>query len=272
MKSEFIADVYNAAGEISKTTGYRPKLGMILGSGLSSLAESYECTKVPYADIPVLPKPTVEGHKGELYINEDIAVCSGRFHYYEGHSPDNVVSTVALLKGLGCERLIVTNAAGGINTDFSPGDIMIIEDHINNLGFNPLIGPNPRIGQTDLGVRFPDMSRVYSPDFASKARELDGDVRKGVYIAVTGPSYETPAEIRAFSAMGADAVGMSTVPEAIFARYLGMEVGGLSLITNFAAGLGHEELHHAEVVEIGRKAADRMKKLVAGLVDWWLKE
>jgi purine-nucleoside phosphorylase len=270
MTSEFISNVYQAAADISNKTGYKPKVGMILGSGLSSLSESYDCTRIPYSDIPVLPKPTVEGHKGELYINKDIAICSGRFHYYEGHSPENVVSTVALLRGLGCEKLIVTNAAGGINREFKPGDIMIITDHINTLGFNPLMGANPEVGGKPLGPRFPDMSRVYHPDFAAAARKFDDGLVEGVYLATTGPSYETPAEIRAFAAMGADAVGMSTVPEAIFARYLGMDVGGFSLITNFAAGLGHESLDHAEVVEIGRQAADRMKALVARLVQWWL--
>jgi purine-nucleoside phosphorylase len=270
MTSAFINEVFQAAGGINARTGHRPRLGMILGSGLSSLSESYQCDKIPYSDIPVLPKPTVEGHRGELYINDDIAICSGRFHYYEGHSPESVVSTVALLKGLGCEKLIVTNAAGGINRSFKPGDIMIITDHINMLAFNPLIGANPVVGGEALGPRFPDMSRVYHPDFAAKARSLDVGLVEGTYLATTGPSYETPAEIRAFAAMGADAVGMSTVPEAIFGRYMGMDIGGLSLITNFAAGLGHESLDHAEVVEIGRQAADRMKALVAGLVEWWL--
>ncbi len=270
MESTFIREVFGAASDIVKTRGKHPRLGMILGSGLSSLSESYSCTRIPYGDIPVLPKPTVEGHKGELYINDDLAICSGRFHYYEGHSPQSVVSTVALLRGLGCEKLIVTNAAGGINRNFSPGDIMVISDHINMLGFNPLMGANPEFGGKALGARFPDMSRVYDQDFGSQARKLDPDLVEGVYLATTGPSYETPAEIRAFGTMGADAVGMSTVPEAIFARYLGMKVGGLSLITNFAAGLGHETLDHAEVVEIGRLAAERMKSLVSRLVEWWL--
>ena len=224
----------------------------------------------PIATFPCCPGPAWRGHKGELYINADIAICSGRFHYYEGHSPENVVSTVALLRALGAEKLIVTNAAGGIGKDFSPGDIMIIKDHINMLGFNPLMGANPILKEKPLGPRFPDMSKVYSKAFAQKSRELDSGLKEGTYLAVSGPSYETPAEIRAFSVMGADAVGMSTVPEAIFARYLGMEIGGLSLITNLAAGLGPEELNHAEVVEIGKQATGRMKKLLSGLVEWWL--
>ena len=265
MDSQFLKEVFVAAKQLK----YAPRVGMILGSGLSSLVESYDCEVIPYRDISVLPRPSVAGHKGELYINANIAICSGRFHYYEGHSPDHVVSTVALLRGLGCEKLIVTNAAGGINREFAPGDIMIIRDHINQIGFNPLVGLNPVLDGKPLGPRFPDMSQVYSKEFAKKALYFDDALRSGTYLAVSGPSYETPAEIKAFSVMGADAVGMSTVPEAIFARYLGMDVGGLSLITNFAAGLGQAELNHEEVVQIGKESAGRMQKLVANLVDWW---
>ncbi len=270
MNSDFLADVFGAASDLAAGEGAAPKLGMILGSGLSSLSESYDCRRIPYSDISVLPKPTVEGHSGQLYINDRVAICSGRFHYYEGHGPDKVVSTVALLKGLGCERLIVTNAAGGINGDFRPGDIMCIRDQINFMGFNPLMGENPEIGGAPLGPRFPDMSAIYSPAFAKKARELEAGLREGVYIGVSGPCYETPAEVRAFKHMGADAVGSSTVSETIFARYLGMEVGGFSLITNFAAGMGQETLDHAGILEVSRRGTDRMKKLCAGMVDWWL--
>lgn len=251
-----------ALESIRKKNEYSPKVGLVLGSGLSSLAEEFEGDTIPFSEIDGYPVPTVTGHSGMLRLGPETAVMAGRFHYYEGHPMDTVVLPIFLLKSLGVQTIILTNAAGGIRHDLAPGDLVLLSDHINLLGANPLMGPN----DDSLGPRFPDMSEVYTPDLRRLAKEIDPHLAEGVYGAVTGPSYETPAEIRAYRTMGIDVVGMSTVPEAIAARYLGMRVCGISVVTNKAAGLGQGELDHSEVVDTGKKAEHRLRRLLTELV------
>jgi purine-nucleoside phosphorylase len=250
---------------IGKRTALRPAVGLVLGSGLGAFAETLQdATSIPYGEIPHFPASTAIGHRGELVIGTSggvpVAVMAGRVHYYEGYSLPQVVFPVRVLGRLGIKVLILTNAAGSVNTAYKPGELMVIEDHINYMGGNPLIGPN----EEALGLRFFDMSEPYDPalrEMAEKAcRKARMVVRKGVYIAFTGPSYETPAEIRMARAMGADAVGMSTVPEVIAARHMGMRVLGISCLTNMAAGVLKQKLDHKEVLEVG----ERVK---AGLMD-----
>lgn len=248
--------------------GFHPETGLILGSGLGFFADFIEVWKrIPYASIPGFPQSTVVGHAGNLVAGtcqgRAVLCFQGRFHYYEGYGMEQVTLPVHVLKALGGTRLIVTNAAGGIREDFSEGDLMLIRDHINFLGVNPLRGPNDE----QAGLRFPDMTEVYTPALRQQARavaeELGITLREGVYLACSGPSYETPAEIRAFQTWGADAVGMSTVPEAIVARYLGLEILGISCITNLAAGLSGEKLSHEDV----ERAAARVRESFAGLLE-----
>ena len=261
MQADFFKRVQKAAESVRGTTDAKPKLGLVLGSGLSGLVDQFPGKAIPFGEIEGYPVATVAGHKGLLKIGDQTAVMAGRFHYYEGHSIDSVVLPIFLLKALGVSTVILTNAAGGIHHAMNPGDIVLLSDHINFLGTNPLMGPN----NPDLGPRFPDMSSVYDSQLRELARRLDPLLHEGVYLAVTGPSYETPAEIRAYRALGADLVGMSTVPEAICARYLGMRVLGISVVTNKAAGLGHAALDHKEVVETGKAAEARLSKLITGL-------
>lgn len=251
--------------------GIKPEIGLILGSGLGILAEEIEDrVAVPYGNIPHFPVTTIEGHKGMLILGKlsgKYVICmQGRFHYYEGYNMYQITYPVRVMKRLGISKLIVTNSAGGINTSFSPGDLMLIEDHINLMGINPLIGKNI----DSFGPRFPDMSEAYSRQLISKAQkageELSIELRKGVYAAMTGPSYETPAEIRFLRVIGADAVGMSTVPEVIVANHSGIEVLGISCITNMAAGILDKPLSHDEVTEVANKASDRLIKLVKEVI------
>ncbi|MEM9026150.1 MAG: purine-nucleoside phosphorylase [Verrucomicrobiota bacterium] len=247
---------------------FSPEAGIILGSGLGFFAdESIENPQsIPYEDIPNFPRSTVEGHKGQFVYGtlsgKSVLCMQGRFHYYEGYKMDQVVMPVRIMALLGVKQLFVTNAAGGINTTFKPGTLMALSDHINGLGTNPLIGPN----HDNLGTRFPDMSEVYSKRLRKLAAEASEDLpihyAEGVYLAVTGPSYETPAEINAFRTFGADAVGMSTVPEAIVANHAGIEVCGISCITNLAAGMSDQPLTHDEVKE----TADRVRTSFATLL------
>ncbi|KGA95528.1 purine nucleoside phosphorylase [Alkalihalobacillus alcalophilus ATCC 27647 = CGMCC 1.3604] len=231
-----------------------PKIGLILGSGLGLLADEIENPiKISYSDIPHFPVSTVEGHAGQLVFGElkgkNVVAMQGRFHYYEGYPLDHVTYPVRVMKELGVEQLIVTNAAGGVNMEFEAGDLMLITDHINNMYQNPLIGPN----DPELGVRFPDMSTAYCPQLREVAESVAGElgikVQKGVYVANTGPIYETPAEVRMIRAIGGDAVGMSTVPEVIVARHAGLDVLGISCISNMAAGILPQPLSHDEVIE-----------------------
>lgn len=240
----------------------RPRVGIVLGSGLSDLAASFGGQSISYGDIPGFPAPGVAGHAGVLNINESVAVMAGRFHFYEGHSWDTVLLPVGLLCKLGVEVLILTNAAGSINPANIPGSLVLLKDHINFQGSNPLAGPH----LPGFGPRFPDMSEVYSRRLRSLAKTIEPGLGEGVYLAVSGPSYETPAEIKAFQVLGADLVGMSTVPEAILSRACGVETMAISLVTNLAAGLG-AELNHAEVMAEGKKAAGKLENLLHGLVE-----
>ncbi|TMV51361.1 purine-nucleoside phosphorylase [Paenibacillus mesophilus] len=246
---------------------YSPEVGLILGSGLGVLADAMEdVTVIHYEEIPHFPLSTVEGHAGELLVGlingKKAVLMKGRFHLYEGYDVATVSFPVRVMKALGVKSLLVTNAAGGINTSFAPGQLMLIRDHINFMFRNPLIGRN----ENALGVRFPDMSEAYSAKLRSTAREaaaeLGLELQEGVYAGLLGPSYETPAEIRMLRTIGADAVGMSTVPEVIAARHAGIDVLGISCITNMAAGILDAHLSHAEVME----TADRVKESFLGLV------
>jgi purine-nucleoside phosphorylase len=243
-----------AAAAIRARVGDVPSIALVLGSGLGAFATRLvQPTVVPYAEIPHWPGTTVVGHAGQLVAGTSgrtrVLVLSGRAHFYEGHSLATVTFATRVLGRLGLKTLVVTNAAGGINTRFSAGALMVIDDHINLMGTNPLIGPN----DDRLGPRFPDMSAVYSPRLRAvtdeSAAAIGLPIEHGVYLAVTGPSYETPAEIRAFRALGADAVGMSTVPETIVARHMGVEVLGISCISNMAAGMLPTTLSAEEVIE-----------------------
>jgi purine-nucleoside phosphorylase len=250
--------IQNAAEFLKSKYTKSPKIGLILGSGLGVLADEIEASvKIPYNEIPDFPISTVEGHAGQLVFGllngVEVVAMQGRFHFYEGYSFDKVTFPVRVMKALGVEMLIVTNAAGGVNQAFTPGDLMIISDHINFMGSNPLIGPN----DSRLGVRFPDMSEAYTKELRSAAKDiakrLSIDVKEGVYFGLTGPVYETPAEIRMIRSLGGDAVGMSTVPEVIVARHSGLKVLGISCITNMAAGILDQPLSHEEVIETTEK-------------------
>lgn len=241
-----------------------PEFGLILGSGLGELAEEIEnAVVIDYADIPNWGQSTVVGHAGKLVYGEfsgrKVLALQGRFHFYEGNPIEVVTFPVRVMKALGCQGLVVTNAAGGIG--YGPGTLMTITDHINFTGQNPLIGEN----LDDFGPRFPDMSDAYTAAYRQIANQVANrlgiKLEGGVYIGVTGPTYETPAEIRAFKTMGADAVGMSTVPEVIVAAHSGMKVLGISAITNFAAGF-QSELNHEEVVEVTQGIKENFKTLI----------
>ena len=244
-----------------------PEIGLILGSGLGVLADEIENPiAIPYSDIPNFPVSTVHGHAGQLVIGtlegKTVVAMQGRFHFYEGYSMDKVTFPVRVMKLLGVEKLIVTNAAGGVNESFKPGDLMLISDHINFMGTNPLIGPN----DDRFGTRFPDMSTPYDKEFMELARktaeELNIKIQEGVYVGNTGPTYETPAEVRMARIIGGDAVGMSTVPEVIVANHSGMRVLGISCITNMAAGIRDQPLDHNEVIETTAKVRNDFLRYV----------
>lgn len=248
-----------------------PEIAVVLGSGLGGLGEKIEKpVYIDYKDIEGFPRSTAPGHKGRFIFGtlagKNVVCMQGRFHFYEGYPMSEVVLPVRVLKKLGVKTLILTNAAGGINRDFSVGDIMLINDHINFMGTNVLIGQN----DDSLGARFPDMSYAYDPELralAKKCAEKTGvEIKDGVYIACTGPSYETPAEIRAFRVLGADAVGMSTVPEVIAANHCGLKVLAFSLISNMAAGILDQPLTEQEVLEAGRIKGEQMQKLITAII------
>ena len=249
---------------------FKPDVGVILGSGLGELADEYCQISIDYKDIPGFEASTVVGHKGRLVFAEingkKVVMMQGRFHFYEGHSIQKVVFPVKVMKRLGVEKLIITNAAGGVNASFKPSDLMIITDHINFMGTNPLIG----INDDSLGLRFPDMSEIYTPEYVELVKkvghETGVDLQEGVYFAFTGPSYETPAEVKMARILGADAVGMSTVPEAIVASWAGMKVIGISCICNSAAGVSTVGLSHEEVIAAANKAKDKFIKLVKEII------
>jgi purine-nucleoside phosphorylase len=255
-----------AAARLKKISRLRPTLAIVLGSGFHHvLTELRVDKKISYAKIPGFPKPTVSGHAGELYFGHlgqtPVLVLSGRAHFYEGHEMERVTFATRTLAAFGITDLLLTNAAGGINKNFRPGDFMVLTDHINFMGANPLRG----LPQKNL-PRFVDLTETYDKklrELLFKAGEISKlKLQRGVYLAVSGPSYETPAEIRAFAKLGADAVGMSTVPEAIVARQCGLRVAGISCITNLAAGMSKENLSHAEVLE----TAERVKTVAAKLL------
>ena len=251
-----------------------PYIAIVLGSGLGSLTNFItNKLEIPYEQIPNFPRTTVPGHEGRLIFGElggrDIVAMKGRFHYYEGWNMNEVVFPLRIFKLLGVENLILTNAAGGINTQFKPGDLMLIKDHIGFLADSPLRGTN----MDQFGPRFPDMSQIYDREMVEVAAEcafrLHYEIRRGVYAYAKGPSFETPAEIRAFRTLGADAVGMSTVPEAITARHMGIKVLGISCITNMAAGVLDQTLNHEEVMETGRMVEEKFATLVTEIVKNW---
>lgn len=260
-----------AAGYIRSVTQLQPRLGLVLGSGLGDFANHvHKAAVVPYSEIPNFPISTIPGHSGRLVIGEvedvPVVVMQGRVHAYEGYSLAEVTFPTRVLGLLGVKRLIVTNAAGGINPGYGQGAIVAISDHINFTGMNAVAGPN----DSRFGPRFFDMTRAYSPDLRTLAREeaekQGWTLDEGVYIAVLGPSYETPAEIRAFRTLGADLVGMSTVHEVIAARHMGIEVLGLSVVTNMAAGVLDQTINHEEVMETGRRIAGQFTDLLTGLI------
>jgi len=262
MESGFVERVKAAVESLAAHGKRKPGIGIILGSGLGEFASGVKGARVPYSSIAGFPLPTVAGHSGVLVLGGDTAICAGRIHFYEGRPLDDVVFPVFLLAEIGVKTLILTNAAGGINRAYSPGDLVLIKDHINLMGVNPLRGPNQGSGQ-----RFPDMTAAYSPRLRSAAQKAsDRPLEEGVYAGLAGPSYETPAEIRMLERLGADLVGMSTVPEAIAASYLGLEVLGISCVTNMAAGILDRPLDHAEVVQQGKETAPRFAGLLEGTV------
>ena len=257
--------------DVRKRTAFVPKVAVVLGSGLGDYAEDIRVEyELPYSEIEGFPVSTVPGHAGKFifgYIDQvPVACMKGRVHYYEGYPVSDVVLPVRLLKLMGAEILFLTNAAGGVNTSFHAGDLMLIRDHISAFAPNPLIGPNI----DELGPRFPDMSRVYDRELqkliAGRAKENHIYLQEGVYVQMTGPSYESPAEIRMLRMLGCDAVGMSTVVEAIAANHMGMKICGVSCISNLAAGMSENPLSHKEVQEAADMAAPNFKRLVTEAV------
>ncbi|WP_058302374.1 purine-nucleoside phosphorylase [Gorillibacterium timonense] len=249
----------------------KPTVGLILGSGLGALADEIEnATVIPYAEIPHFAQSGAVGHANELVVGElkgkTVVAMKGRLHYYEGFTLDEVTFPVRLMRALGVEQLIVTNACGAVNTSFTPGELMIITDHINLVGTNPLIGPN----NDELGTRFPDLSKVYNPQLRKLALQVADEqnirLQQGVYAWWSGPTYETPAEIRMIRTLGADAVGMSTVPEAIVAVHGGMKVLGISCLTNMACGILDQPLNHEEVIEVAARVRTTFLELVKGIL------
>lgn len=244
-----------------------PTVGIILGSGLGEMAETIEDKIViKYSDVPNLPESTVKGHKGQFVFgklhSKDVVMMQGRFHYYEGNKMEDIVLPVYIMKYLGVETLVVTNAAGGVNLNFKPGDLMLIKDHVNLAFNNPLMGKN----DDNLGVRFPDMSNAYDKELIKLAKgaaeNLNIKLQEGTYFMFTGPTYETPAEIKMTRILGGDAVGMSTVPEVIAARHVNIKVLGVSCITNMAAGILDQGLNHEEVIEVSNRVKDKFISLI----------
>ena len=261
----------SAAEFIASRSSIRPRVGVVLGSGLGAFAETLDDRiTIPYSEIPDWPQSTAVGHAGKLVIGVvdgvPVAALSGRAHLYEGYTARQAAFGIRVLRSLGAESVVLTNAAGGIRPSWKPGELVLISDHINLLGQNPLSGPN----DDSLGPRFPDMSEAYSRRFRELAREagksIGLDLAEGVYAAVPGPSYETPAEIRYLRAIGADLVGMSTVPETIAANHMGMKVLGISCVTNHAAGVTDQKLDHKEVLEVGERMKGTLIELLRRVI------
>ena len=275
MKAEDTLSLYDRAQRSAEQIRSRglgsPSVAIVLGSGLGAFADELaEAGSLAYKDINGFAQATVEGHAGRLVIgNADdvtIAAMQGRFHFYEGYSLEDVTFPIRVLKLLGVHTLILTNAAGSLNTEFTPGSLMVISDHINLMGVNPLIGPNDE----RFGPRFPDLTSTYDPELQNvaieEAKALDVDMRRGVYAALSGPSYETPAEIHMVRTLGADAVGMSTVPEAIVARHMDMRVIGISCITNLAAGVSDRPVDHSQVIATGERVRAQFTELIRRVI------
>src|SRR6185503_4970809 len=248
-----------------------PRVAVVLGSGLGGFADDFEeAVGIPYHDIPGFPRSTVEGHTGRLVGGKvdsvPVLAMQGRVHYYEGYSLEEVTFPIRTFKLLGIKTLVLTNAAGGINVQLTQGALMVLSDHVNLMGDNPLRGPNDE----RFGPRFPDMTAAYTPSYLEAAhavaREIDVVLFEGVYMALRGPSYETPAEIRMMRKLGADAVGMSTVPEVIVARHCGMKVLAVSCITNIAAGMSSAQIDHSEVMVVGERAGKQLSELIVRLI------
>lgn len=267
----YMEKISESIASIKEKSDYIPQIGLILGSGLGSLADTIENPiKIKYEDIPNFPKSTVEGHAGQLVIGEldgkIVIAMQGRFHFYEGYPLRDVTFPVRVMIGLGVDSLIVTNAAGGVNTEFEPGDLMIITDHINYTGQNPLMGEN----LDELGPRFVDMSNSYDKEYIEIAKESAKkqglDIKTGVYTWFTGPTYETAAEVKMARILGGDAVGMSTVPEVIVANHQGIKSLGISCITNMATGILDQPLRHDEVVETSTRVKEDFEKLLLDII------
>ena len=264
--------VQAAAAAVRARCGAQPETAIVLGSGLGDFADSLtDAASIPYQDLPHWPAANVIGHAGRLVVGnvagKRVAALAGRAHVYEGHDLPTVVFATRVMGSLGIRQIVLTNAAGGVNTRFASGALMIIDDHINLMGTNPLLGPNEDL----FGPRFPDMTEVYSKRLralagaAAAARGVE--VTHGVYVSLQGPSYETPAEVRYLRGIGADAVGMSTVPEAIAARHMGIEVLGISCITNMAAGILPRPLRHDDVLETARRVRGEFVSLLEGIIE-----
>jgi len=278
MGSTYFDQVSEAAGYLrERLSGLTPRIGIVLGSGLGAVADSVgDAVVVPYDGIPHFPLSTVEGHSGRVVAGRlgdtPVVVLQGRVHFYEGYAPAQVTFPVRVMGALGARAVVLTNAAGGIQQGYSIGQLVALADHINLMGFNPLTGPNePRFACIPgAGLRFFDMTEAYSKALRTLARDAAREegfaLEEGVYLATPGPSFETPAEIRAFRTLGATLVGMSTVPETIVARHMGIEVLGISCVTNLAAGLSDTQLSHEEVFEAGRKVEHRLAALLKRLV------
>lgn len=265
-------DLVEAAARVRAQAARAPQVGVVLGSGLGAFGDSLSgLVKVPYADIPHMPQSSVVGHSGNLCLGQvgeaSVACLQGRVHLYEGHDLDRVTFGVRLLSELGCRAVVLTNAAGGIQAGFAPGDLMLIVDHLNLMGRNPLVGRN----DDAAGPRFPDMTRAYDPPICAAAREAAAELgvklQEGVYAGLLGPSYETPAEIRMLRTLGADAVGMSTVPEVLVLRHRGVRVGAMSCITNLGAGLSPTLLDHSEVEATANKTRATFTSLLGKWVE-----
>lgn len=267
---DYFDKVELAADSLRARVSELPSVAVVLGSGLGAFADRVDGVSIPYGEIPHWPVTSVVGHPGRLAMGRvagrPIAVLAGRAHFYEGHDLRTVTFGTRVLGRLGVKTLVLTNAAGGINTSFAPGTLMAIDDHINLMGSNPLVGPN----EERFGQRFPDMTEVYSKRLreiaAAGAAAAGVPLRHGIYVALHGPSYETPAEIRYLRIIGADAVGMSTVPEAIVARHMGIEVLGLSCITNPAAGVLPQPLNHDEVMEVAARVSGQFMALLEAII------
>ncbi len=271
LKTSLYESVEHAARTIRARASEDLRVGLVLGSGLGAFADDLDDAEaIPYQEIPGFARPTVEGHAGRLVLGKvggiSVAAMQGRFHYYEGYSFEDVVFPIRTFSLLGIKSLVLTNAAGGINVAFEQGSLMVISDHLNLMCANPLRGANDE----RFGARFPDMSEVYTHDYqeiaVEEAREIGLELRRGIYAVMSGPSYETPAEVRMLRTLGADAVGMSTVPEAMIARQMGLKVLGISCITNMAAGVLDQPINHAEVMETGARVRETFKELLRRVI------